>query len=67
MHPREPKEPPRGNGQHVPLYSVKWDRTSARSVALNTECVKEQLNEPRHRFQICGLDIVAPVIRYGNL
>ena len=56
-----------GTVSHVPLYSVKWDRTSARPVALNLEGVKEQLNEPRYRFQISGLDIVTPIICYGNV
>ena len=61
------KRAPRGNGQHVPLWSVKWDRTSARTVTLDAERVKEQLNEPRQRFKVYSLDIVAPVIRYGNI
>ena len=52
---------------HVPVCGVKWDRTSARPVALNPECVKEQLNEPRYRFQISALDIVTPIICYGNI
>ena len=62
------KHVPRGNRQRVvPLYSVKSSRTSARSVALDPECVKEQLNEPRYRFQIRRLDITTPIIRYGNV
>lgn len=43
------------------------DRTSARSVALNTQCVKEQLNEPWYRFQICGFNIITPIICYGDV
>jgi len=67
VHVPRGKRVPRGNGQHVPLCGVKWDRTSARTVTLDAERVKEQLNEPRQRFKVDGLDIIAPVIRYGNV
>ena len=61
------KKPPVVNRQRVPLDSVRWDRTSARSVALNPECVKEHLDEPWDRFQISGSDIFNPIICYGNV
>jgi len=60
-------ESPMGTVSHVPLYSVKWGRTSACPVALDPECVKVQLNEPGYRFQISGLDITTPIICYGNV
>jgi hypothetical protein len=61
------KKPPRGGRQRVPLYGVKWDPTSARPVTLNPECMKEHLNEPWDRFQICGSDVIPPIICYGNV
>ena len=67
VHMPRAKWVPRGNGQHVPLCGVKWDRTSARTVTLDVERVKEQLNEPGQRFKVYGLDIIVPVIRYGNI
>ena len=63
----EKKPPVRKKGQSFHEYSVKRVRTSARSVALNTECMKEHLNEPWDRFQICRLDVTTPIICYGNV
>jgi len=60
-------ESPMGTVSHVPLYGVKCVRTSPCPVALNPECVKVQLNEPGYRFQISGLDIITPIISYGNV